>query len=150
MVVVHTVEWQAWKPMEDTEISIINRILVALLLHFSLLSCQCLLAAIKGGLFTPTMNRKLRALVNHKALGRYICLCRSMYQEVQQKGYAFNMLVHCDESDRVVTYDGVLGMIQVLSCCMSKLVPYVEKAWSCHYLKLEQLHCCHCHVIALC
>lgn len=40
-----------------------------------------------------------------------------MYQEVRQKGYAFNMMVHCDESERVITYDDVLGMIQVHAAC---------------------------------
>ena len=40
-----------------------------------------------------------------------------MYQEVRQEGYVFNMMVHCDEAERMVTYDDVLGLIQVHAAC---------------------------------
>ena len=36
-----------------------------------------------------------------------------MYQEVRQEGHSFNLLVHCDPSEHMITYDDVLGLVQV-------------------------------------
>lgn len=36
-----------------------------------------------------------------------------MYQDVRQRGYTFNVVVHCDPSESVITYDDLLGLVQV-------------------------------------
>ena len=36
-----------------------------------------------------------------------------MYQEVRQEGHTFKLVVHCDPSERMITYDDVLGIVQV-------------------------------------
>ena len=36
-----------------------------------------------------------------------------MYQDVRQQGYTFNVVVHCDPAEHMITYDDVLGLVQV-------------------------------------
>ena len=40
-----------------------------------------------------------------------------MYQEVRQEGHTFKLVVHCDPSERMITYDDVLGIVQVCAAC---------------------------------